>query len=459
MPSFDLESTLHDLTLHEFQVEDSCLGQTIYEVFEEKPMLPGVILLHQGSLVGMISRHRFWERLSRAYGRELFLRRPISVLGDFTPGVPLVLPETTLITEAARKAVERPTELLNDPVVVEIDYREYRLLDVHELLITQSTIHELTSRLLQQKTRTEMMHTEKLASLGKLLAGLAHEIRNPVNFIGGNLDYLNNYRRDLTRLVEEYRAELPNPSPALIALEEEIDLDFILEDFSNVLKSISMGTARLQSLVSSLQGFSRMGDSEKTEADIHQSIEGTLLILSNRLKSGIQVVKEYGDLPKLRCYPGQVGQVFMNILSNAIDALLEYEAQLVHVSELESFTQPEQTTVAVRPWEPQITIKTSIFSDTAPNSTSERSVCDRYLSIRIQDNGPGIPPELQKKIFDDFFTTKPIGKGTGLGLPITAQIVQEKHGGRLVLKSPCFIAADGRSYGTEFEILLPMIDS
>ncbi|HEY9302084.1 MAG TPA: hypothetical protein VIQ31_38095, partial [Phormidium sp.] len=190
MSSLHIESTLHDLTLHEFQVEDSCLGQTIYEVFEGKPALPGVILLHQGSLVGMISRHRFWERLSRAYGRELFLRRPITVLGDFTPGTPLVLAETTLITEAARKAVERPTELLNDPVVVEVGPHDYRLLDVHELLITQSSIHQLTSQLLQQKTRTELMHTEKLASLGKLLAGLAHEIRNPVNFIGGNLDYL-----------------------------------------------------------------------------------------------------------------------------------------------------------------------------------------------------------------------------------------------------------------------------
>jgi two-component system, NtrC family, sensor kinase len=466
MASFHPESTLQDLSLHEFQVEDSCPGQTIYKVLEEQPELPGVILLNQGKLVGMISRQRFWERLSRAYGRELFLRRSIAVLYEFVSIDPLVLPGTTLITEAARYAVERPMELLNDPVVVEVAPQTYRLLDVHDLLITQAAIHQLTSQLLQQKTQAEIMHTEKLASLGKLLAGMAHEIRNPVNFIGGNLHYLENYCRDLIRLIKHYKTELATPSEAMMRLETEIDLDFVLTDLFKVLESVSIGTDRLQSLVNSLQSFSRMDEREQSEADIHQSLEGTLLILSNRLKRGIQVIKEYGDLPRLKCYPGPLSQVFMNILSNAIDALMEHEAQLSQAVEVGSSTQDNAVAVANRPWEPEITIRTSLASGVLAESLtrgigeapSQESGDHGYLSICIQNNGPSIPAHLQKRIFEEFFTTKPVGQGTGLGLSIAAQIVQEQHKGHLLLRSPCFAPASGESpYGVEFEILLPII--
>ena len=460
MKRLHIYSQLEDLNLHSFVVDASCSGQCVYRHFEENSLLPGVVLAQDNALVGMISRRRFLEAMSRAYGRELFLRRSVWVLYKFVDREILHLPGSTPVTEAAHLAIARPSELLYEPIVVDCDTptgSSYFLLDSHELLQAQSKIHQLTTELLQEKTRSEMMQTEKMASLGKMMAGVAHEIRNPVNFIWGNLKYISDYTEDLTTLIQAFEKEVEAPSKKLKKLKKKIDLEFLLQDLPNVIQSIETGTDRLRNLVTSLRTFSRMDEIKQTPTDLHQNLDSTLLILNNRLKEGITVQKDYGDLPVVPCYSGQMGQVFMNIISNAIDALLEYDANLAQKKGLAQHYSMGLALTPSRPWEPCITLITATRDRLPEDVPNPKEMAGGWVSIRIQDNGPGIPAEIQSKIFEDFFTTKPVGEGTGLGLPITKQIVTEKHQGHLVLRSPyLFPSLEEPGRGTEFEILLPI---
>jgi signal transduction histidine kinase len=464
MQRLHINSTLEDLKLHHYEVETSCLGRLVYQTLEQNSVLPGVVLLSpDGEFQGVVSRRRFLESMSRAYGRELFLRRPMAVLYRFIAEDALKLSGSTLITDAAEQAIARPSELLYEPIVVECDTptgTRYCLLDIHDVLQAQSVIHQLTTQLLQEKTRSEMMQTEKMASLGKMMAGVAHEIRNPVNFIWGNLKYIAEYSEDLTSLIQAYEQEVQAPSDNLQKLKQKIDLAFVLQDLPNVLQSIETGTDRLRNLVTSLRTFSRMDEVKRYPTDIHQSLDSTLQILNNRLKEGITVHKQYcPKLPEIPCFSGQMGQVFMNLISNAIDALLEYDGQLAERTGVHPHPGALSLTEGAG-WEPGITIRTELRDrlpeDVALSAYADDSIGESWVSVSIQDNGPGIPLEIQSKIFDDFFTTKAVGEGTGLGLPITRQIVTEKHGGHLILRSPClFSPADPSGHGTEFEILLP----
>ena len=279
----------------------------------------------------------------------------------------------------------------------------------------ETTLKEL------QHTQSQLIQTEKMSSLGQLVAGVAHEINNPVNFIYGNLSHANDYTQELLELMQLYQKHYSNPHPEIIQQMEEIDIDFLIEDLPKLMKSIKVGAERIQKIVLSLRTFSRMDESDKKAVDIHEGIDSTLMILQNRLKetndrSEIQIIKEYGNLPQIECYAGQLNQVFMNLLANAIDAL-------------------EEQLSKGREFNPAITISTQI------NPAN--------VFITIADNGCGIPEHLQAKLFDPFFTTKPVGKGTGMGLSISYQIVTERHGGSL----KC-ISAPGE--GTQFLILIPI---
>jgi light-regulated signal transduction histidine kinase (bacteriophytochrome) len=261
----------------------------------------------------------------------------------------------------------------------------------------EHTLYEL------QQTQTQLIQNEKMSSLGQLVAGIAHEINNPVNFIYGNLSYANEYTQQLIDLLRFYQSRYPQPDGEISTLEKAIDVEFVAEDLPKIISSMQIGADRICSIVLSLRNFSRLDEAEYKPVDLHEGIDNTLLILQHRLKStatfpGVEIVKDYGDLPLVKCYAGQMNQVFMNILSNAIDAL---QMQVDHHPSVK----------------PSICISTRISADSS------------FVLIRIADNGPGMTEEVKRLIFDPFFTTKPVGKGTGLGLAISYQIIVEKHGG------------------------------
>ncbi|MEM0979457.1 MAG: PAS domain-containing protein [Cyanobacteria bacterium P01_H01_bin.58] len=273
-----------------------------------------------------------------------------------------------------------------------------------------------------QNTQAQLVQTEKMSSLGQLVAGVAHEINNPVSFIDGNVNHASEYTQDLLQLVEQYQRTYPTPPPEVANLIDRIDLEFLAEDFPKLLESMRIGAERIKSIVTSLRTFSRMDEAEIKAVNIHDSLDSTVMILQHRLKANgdrpaIQLQRIYGELPPIECFAGQLNQVFMNLLSNAIDALEE---------QIEARNQPQP---------PAITIRTEAW--------------DRHqVRITIADNGPGIPKAVRDRIFEPFYTTKPIGKGTGIGLSISYQIVTERHHGSLECETQ-------PHQGTSFHIIIP----
>jgi PAS domain S-box-containing protein len=283
----------------------------------------------------------------------------------------------------------------------------------------EKTLEEL------KQTQLQMIQAEKMSSLGQLVAGIAHEINNPVNFIFGNLTHAKGYTHDLLEIVRLYQEAFPEPGAAIEAAVEDLDLDFLTEDLPKLLASMKVGADRIRTIVLSLRNFSRMDEVDLKDADIHEGIDSTVMILHHRLKKQsdrpeIIINRDYGTLPRIECFPGQLNQVFMNILTNGIDAL-------------------EDTFDAQTPGTPTITIKTDLEGE-------------QTAVIAIADNGRGMPDSVRDRIFNPFFTTKDVGKGTGMGLSISYQVVTEKHGGTLTCHST-------PGQGTEFVIRIPVRQS
>lgn len=278
-----------------------------------------------------------------------------------------------------------------------------------------------------KETQLHLIQAEKMSSLGQLVAGVAHEINNPVNFIHGNLGHAQDYTRDLLAFLQLYQQHYPNPGSEIQSAAEEMDLAFIQTDLPKILSSMQVGTERIRQIVLSLRNFSRTDEAEIKSVDLHDGLNSTLMILQHRLKARperpeIEVVREYGDLPLVECYAGPLNQVFMNILTNAIDALEDKNAR-------HTFQELSQTPN-------RITIRTSVIDA-------------MWVQVAIADNGPGIPKEVQQRIFNPFFTTKPVGKGTGMGMSISYQIITDQHGGTLTC-----LSAPGQ--GAEFVIQIPI---
>ena len=286
---------------------------------------------------------------------------------------------------------------------------------------------QLSQMLIELKqTQSQVIQSEKMSSLGQLVAGIAHEINNPVNFIHGNVIHTHHYTQDLLELVAQYQTAYPTPPDTIAQYMEDIDLEFLQADLPKMLQSMQTGTERIREIVKSLRLFSRLDEAELKCINIHEGLDSTLLILQSRIqetliRGRIVIQKNYGEILWVECLAGQLNQVFMNIIVNAIDALEERD----HYRSLEEQKVSPSC----------ITITTSLG-------------IDRQTCISIHDNGPGIPDAIQPLIFDPFFTTKEVGKGTGLGMSISYQIITEKHGGTLTLQST-------PETGTTFTIMIP----
>ena len=368
-------------------------------------------IIHQGKLTGV-----------------LYLENNLSA-GAFTPARVTVLQLLTSQISISMENARLYGDLQQYSQQLELKNAALQTSEVREREKAEQLAQSLQEL---QQTQAQLVQAEKISSLGQLVAGVAHEVNNPVGFISGNLHYAEEYVEDLLALVAIYQQHLPNPPAEIAEKIEAMELDYLREDLPQLLSSMKLGTERICEIMQSLRNFSRADKKEKQLADIHQGIDSTLMILSNRLKaksdrSEIKVVKEYGDLPEFKCYPGQLNQVFMNILANAIDVLEGHGV---------SSSEPGQEPFYIPSLSPTIHIRTEI-------------VDFQFVLIRIADNGPGIPEAEQQQLFKAFFTTKPEGKGTGLGLSISYQIVTDKHGGNL----HCVSAPER---GTEFIIEIPL---
>jgi len=306
---------------------------------------------------------------------------------------------------------------IRDRKQIELALRQSEARERQKAQVLQETLKQLKC------TQAQLIQTEKMSSLGRIVGGIAHEINNPANFIYGNITYARTYFQDLLKLLQLYQKTYPEPTAEIQKLSEEIDLEFMVEDWHKLMQSMEIGIERIEKIVRSLKSFAKLDEAQLKPVDIHECIDNTLFILQSRLRAEgnrpeIKVIKYYGQLPLVTCYASQLNQVFFNIFDNAIEAL-DYQSR----------------TRSIR-------IKTEL---SYPNSTLLQSII-----IRIKDNGIGMSENVRQHIFEPFFTTKPVGKGTGLGLAVSHQIVVDKHQGEI----SC-ISALGQ--GSEFIIKIPII--
>jgi signal transduction histidine kinase len=423
------DSTVADLPVHHFRVRGSVLGERILAELECQPELPGVIVdVDQGEGPGpatIVSRGTFFQLLSKGFGREIFLRRPIQILQQANAKPPLSIPSATPITEAAAAALSRPLAETYEPILLEGPDGGLSMLDVHDLLLAQSQLLTLSNRLVAQKvdaleaanralreTQTALVQSEKMAGLGQLAAGVAHEINNPIAFVANNLAILQREMKDVCGLVAEYRKRLSQSDPggaeALRQVEEEMDLDFVEKNRTRQFQASLEGLRRVTDIVRNLSDFARLNHAERKEFDLNAALHNTLeMLVFEKKKRMIDFVTSFGDVPPIDGYPGKINQVLLNIILNAMQA-----CQRNGRVEIATFVATEAACVEVR------------------------------------DNGCGIAPEHRARLFDPFFTTKPVGEGTGLGLSISFGIIRE-HGGAIEVESTL-------GAGSTFRIRLPL---
>ncbi len=298
--------------------------------------------------------------------------------------------------------------------------------------------------------QVQQIQNEKMVALGQLVAGIAHEINNPISFIYGNLQYAGQYVQDLVNIIEVYQQEYLQPTPKIQQVSQDIDLNFVIRDLQDLIAAMYRGSNRIREIVLALQNFSRHDESEIKRVNIHEGIDNTLVMLQHRLKEtpnrpAIVVVKNYGKLPRIKCYASELNQVFMHLLNNAIDALEKGVGSGEWGDGEMGRWEDEKRIIA-----PQSTVNTQHSPLLIPQIQIYTQITNsNTVKITIADNGPGIQDSLRSRLFDPFFTTKPVGKGSGLGLSISYQVIVQKHRGNITCNSSV-------GQGAEFTIEIPI---
>lgn len=443
--SLGIKATLSDLPLYAFTMAASSLVKELIEHFNHFRDLPGVII-SEGDHISVLSRQQFLECLLQLGHTNLFHNSPIRLILNNANRRALILPEDTSILLGAQQALKRPAEEQNEPILVTKAGHHY-LLDSDALNVAHWHIRGIETQIRYERLQMQILQSEKMAALGRLVDGVAHEILDPVSFIWGNLSYIKTYADQQSQLLKAYEAALPDPSAEIVELGEQIEIDYLKGDFPAAIKSARSGAHRLRQLATSLQNFCHIDEVHPRPTDINSLLGSTLRLLKNKLNSPVMIECCYGKLPPVPCFPGQLSQVFMNILTNAVDSLLAQALREQHA--LESSKNA-----------PTVTITTTVCSvQPEPETTFQ---CDRWISIIISDNGPGLSPIVKSQILDSFSTKSRSRKETGLSM--SYRIITAKHGGRLWVRSlheseidnsdPS--EADSAITGTEFEILLPL---
>ena len=373
------------------------------------------------------------------YVREVLQNDSVQIV--LRTGQPGQVPEMVIVEDYYINDYKTKTELTKPKLFTTIRTALRTFSSIYKLRLSEARERQKSQQL--EKALEELKHTqmqliqsEKMSSLGQLVAGIAHEINNPVNFIHGNLQHTRGYIQDLLKIIELYQNKYPNPDSELGGLIEDLDLEFLIEDLNKILSSMEVGSERITAMVKSLRNFSRLDEARFKKANIHEGLESTLMILHHRLKAKserpeIKVIKEYGPLPGIECYPSQLNQAFLHIISNAIDTIEAAHKGLGFIEVAHkglNFTD-------IQNYPGIITISTEV-TDT------------KSIIIRIMDNGEGIEETLSHKLFEPFFTTKTVGKGTGLGLSIAYQVIVDLHKGKIDCNS-----TPGK--GTEFVLEIP----
>ena len=401
--------------------------EEVIELYSSASQVQLGIIYGSASLSGLMGLALlFWvtRSLMRPLKEMTTLTKKSSEAGDFSVKIPFSSSdEVGVLAEAFNAYTIFTSQLLEEKI--------------SSNAVLNSTLAEL------KRNQLQLVQSEKMSSLGGMIAGISHEINNPLGFISSNLNYLRGHSADILEILELYQRHYSQPVEEIQEKAEDLDLEFVQEDLSQIIDSMAIGSNRIREIVNSLRNFSRIDDSQVVISNLHEGIENTLLILKHRLKSSpespsIQITKEYGEIPEVECYPGLLNQVFMNILANAIEALEEvYRSRLESSQNNNSKTANDPSSSSRSNRDYRITITSRLIEN------------DQWVEITIADNGPGIPESVKQQIFEPFFTTKSEGKGTGMGMSISQQIVTEKHGGH-------FQCLSKEGQGTTFIIQLPV---